>query len=113
MARTKQTASKKRAISEQKRNTRQKRAGLSGMRVGKVERRVRSLVKLKIKGGLTTGIAYVLEEVTADLLSRALQYTRKEKRCILKAIDIARGLSEEGCLLAALAGCSKVGGISV
>ena len=96
----------------QKRNTRQRKAALVGMRVAKVETRARKAMwRNKAQRGLFTGIAALQDMIGRDLLTRANRY-RKEGQ-MLDAIHVALALREEGCLATRYIGNFRIGGINL
>jgi hypothetical protein len=104
--------SKRTVFDQQTRNSRQKKAGLSAMRVAKVERRVRNRMKMRYaQAGVFTGIAALEEEVGQDLLRRANAY--RKDGTMLTAVHIAQALMEPGCLAAHYLRCRRVGGITL
>lgn len=107
--RTTTTTVQKRQQQRQRGNT-QARVGLVGMRVTKVERRVRALMTHPYaQGGLFAGIAALQEAICIDLLTRANAH--REQGAQLSAIHVALALQEPGCLASRLTRCSRVGGV--
>ena len=95
----------------QRRKTRQKTAGLDGMRVGKVEANARKSMRRNAQRGVFTGIAALQEVIARDLLTRANRYRKPGQ--MLDAIHLARALREEGCLAAIYLGTTRIGGINI
>lgn len=96
----------------QTRNSRQKRAGLVGMRVNKVELRARAQMRRKYaQRGLFTGVAAFLDCVTQDLLRRANGYRAEGK--VLTALHIAKAMQEADCMAAYYLRCRRIGGITL
>ena len=113
VSRTKRARAKKprkTVFDGQTRNSRQKRAGLAGMRVGKVERRVRSKMhRAAAEAGLFTQIAAVQDYLMEDLLERAEAYRREGT--MLTSVHLAQALIEPNCMVARFLRCRRIGGI--